>query len=115
MKRNDLKLGGMKLSPSQIMTIKQATVALAVFTIASTAFGAGGLEAGLSTAEKSLELIKTWLIRLVAVGAVIYLIWKAIEIMRGRGDWGEFTMAVIHVMIVGAAATLASWALGVFA
>lgn len=114
MKRNDLKLSG-KLSQSQITTIKQAIVALAVFAVASTAFGAGGLEAGLSTAEKSLELIKTWLIRFVAIGGVIYLIWKGIEIMRGRSDWGDFGMAIGHVIVVGAAATLANWALGVFA
>lgn len=95
--------------------IKQATVLAFTLLFSQLALASGKLQGGLNEAQSNLTAIKTWGITIAGVGAIVYLLWKGVETWRGRGDWGDFGMAVVHVALAGAAATLAGWAFGVFA
>lgn len=95
-------------------SIKQTAVLVFTLLVTEAVLAGGSLSGGLNKAESNLTLIKTWGIRVAGIGAVVYLLWKGIETWRGRGDWGDFGMAVVHVALAGAAATLAGWAFGVF-
>ena len=101
--------------PNKILSIKQTLAFVLALCFSQIALASGKLSGGLNEAQSNLTLIKTWGISIAGVGAVVYLLWKAIEAWRGRGDWGDFGMAVVHVALAGAAATLAAWAFGVFA
>ena len=98
-----------------IQSIKQTTAFVLAFFFTQYALASGKLAGGLNEAQSNLTAIKTWGITIAGVGAIVYLLWKGIETWRGRGDWGDFGMAVVHVALAGAAATLAGWAFGVFA
>lgn len=98
-----------------VVSIKQLTAFVLALCFTQFALASGKLQGGLNEAQNNLTMIKTWGISIAAVGAIVYLLWKGIETWRGRGDWGDFGMAVVHVALAGAAATLAGWAFGVFA
>lgn len=68
------------------------------------------LAGGLGKAESTLNTLKDWGIRLAGVAAVLYILWKALETWRGRGDWGEFAISACYVAIAGAAPAIANWA-----
>ena len=98
-----------------VVSIKQLTTFVLVLCFTQFALASGKLQGGLNEAQNNLTMIKTWGITIAGVGAIVYLLWKGVETWRGRGDWGDFGMAVVHVALAGAAATLAGWAFGVFA
>ena len=95
--------------------IKQTSIFVFTLLLTQAALASGKLQGGLNEAQSNLTAIKTWGITIAGVGAVVYLLWKGVETWRGRGDWADFGMAVVHVALAGAAATLAAWAFGVFA
>lgn len=98
----------------KLTAIKQTLIFALTVLFTQLAFASGKLQGGLNEAQTNLTAIKTWGISIAGVGAIVYLLWKGIETWRGRGDWGDFGMAVVHVALAGAAATLAGWAFGVF-
>lgn len=85
---------------------------IAVFAI-SPAY-AGGLDGGLNEVKSNMETVKKWIMSLAGIAAVIYILWKALETWRGRGDWGEFAISVGYVALAGGAAAIANWAWGLF-
>lgn len=68
------------------------------------------LAGGLSKAEDTITKIKNWGIGVAGVAAVIYILWKALETWRSRGDWGDFAISACYVAIAGASPAIASWA-----
>ena len=72
------------------------------------------LAGGISKATSTAEQLKTGMLTVGGIIAVIYLLWKALEAWRGRCDWGEFAMSVGYVAVAGASAVLAGWAWTVF-
>lgn len=90
-----------------------ALVGIFILATASTTVHAD-LSGGLNTATSQAQTIVNWAKVILPVIAVAYLAWKAVEIWRGRSDWGDFAMAVAHVAIVGGCFALASWAFKVF-
>lgn len=85
------------------------TLVFAVFTFMEPAL-ANGLEGGIKTATTAATKIKDAMILIGGIVAIIYLLYKAVQLWQGRADWGEFGMSVGYVAVAGAAATLAGWA-----
>lgn len=84
---------------------------LAVAVMALTSNSAfADLAGGLGKAESTLNTLKDWGIRLAGIGAVLYILWKALETWRNRGDWGEFAISAAYVAIAGASPAIANWA-----
>lgn len=84
---------------------------LAVAVMALTSNSAfADLAGGLGKAESTLNTIKDWGIRLAGIAAVLYILWKALETWRSRGDWGEFAISAAYVAIAGASPAIANWA-----
>lgn len=72
------------------------------------------LAGGIQTTTNIAEQVKTGMLTIGGIIAVIYLLWKALEAWRGRCDWGEFALSVGYVALAGASAVLANWAWGLF-
>lgn len=86
----------------------KALIVMTLFLVSSQAHA--DLAGGLGKAESTLNMIKDWGIRLAGVAAVLYILWKALETWRGRGDWGEFAISACFVAIAGASPAIANWA-----
>lgn len=106
-----------KMQPkSQLLnqdTLRQTICFLVMFVVfmvltASPAFA--DLAGGLGKAKSTLIDLKDWIIAVVFIGSIIYILWKAVENWRNRGDWGDFFSSVGHVAIAGAAPAIANWA-----
>lgn len=72
------------------------------------------LAGGIQTTQNIAEQVKTGMLAIGGIIAVIYLLWKALEAWRGRCDWGEFALSVGYVALAGASAVLANWAWNLF-
>ena len=97
------------------MGLNIAGVAIVIFLLTMPELAFASLDGGLATAKSNLEKIKTWLMSVAGVAAVIYLLFKAVQAWQGRCEWGEFGMAVFYVALAGGAVTIANWAFGMFA
>lgn len=100
------------VSLNPIKTFNYLSLALFVSLLTTPAFA--NLDGGLQKAESTMTKIKDWGIRLAAIGAVLYILWKALETWRSRGDWGDFAISACYVAIAGAAPAIANWAFTVF-
>lgn len=90
---------------------KVSHLTLAVVVMALTSNSAfADLAGGLGKAESTMNQLKDWGIKLAGIGAVLYILWKALETWRGRGDWGEFAISACYVAIAGASPAIANWA-----
>lgn len=87
--------------------VSQAMLIISVMVMCHPAFAS--LDGGLSKGESVATTLKDWFIRIVGIGAVIYIMWKAVETWRSRGDWGEFAIASCYVAVAGAAPAIADW------
>ncbi len=90
-------------------SITKYVVAMAFLTL-STNPALASLQGGIDKATGIATQIKVGLLAIAAIGAVIYLLIKALECWNGRADWKEFGLAVLYVAMAGGAAALANWA-----
>lgn len=88
--------------------VSQAMLTLSVMMLCNPAFA--DLAGGLGKAESTVTTIKDWAIRIAGIAAVVYILWKALETWRSRGDWGEFAISACYVAIAGASPAIANWA-----
>lgn len=89
--------------------VSHLTLAVVVmFLTSNSAFA--DLAGGLGKAESTMTTLKDWGIRLAGIGAVLYILWKALETWRSRGDWGDFAISACYVAIAGASPAIANWA-----
>ena len=99
-------------NPSKEVTfsgkVSDFMLAISVMLLSSPAFA--DLDGGLNKAESTITKVKDWGIKIAGIAAVIYILWKAVETWRGRGDWGEFAISACYVAIAGAAPAVANWA-----
>lgn len=86
-----------------------ALSAMALVAFPSIAMAAG-LQGGIDDATSAAKTIVNGAMTIAGVVAIIYILWKAIQLWQGRCDWGEFGMAIGYVAIAGGAVTLANWA-----
>lgn len=89
--------------------VSHLTLALTVMLLTSNSAFAD-LAGGLGKAESTMTTLKDWGIRLAGIGAVLYILWKALETWRSRGDWGDFAISACYVAIAGASPAIANWA-----
>lgn len=89
--------------------VSSLTLGLAIMLLTSNSAFAD-LAGGLGKAESTLNTLKDWGIRLAGIAAVLYILWKALETWRSRGDWGEFAISAAYVAIAGASPAIANWA-----
>lgn len=89
--------------------VSSLTLGLTIMLLTSNSAFAD-LAGGLGKAESTMATIKDWGIRLAGVAAIVYILWKALETWRGRGDWGEFAISACYVAIAGASPAIANWA-----
>ena len=89
--------------------VSSITLGLAIMLLTSNSAFAD-LAGGLGKAESTLNTLKDWGIRLAGIAAVLYILWKALETWRSRGDWGEFAISAAYVAIAGASPAIANWA-----
>lgn len=83
--------------------------ALIAFPTVAMAAG-GGLQGGIDDATSAARNIVNGAMTIAGVVAIIYILWKAIQLWQGRCDWGEFGMSIAYVAIAGGSVTLANWA-----
>lgn len=88
--------------------INHLCLVLSVMLLTTPAFA--DLSGGLGKAESTMTTLKDWGIRLAGIGAVLYILWKALETWRSRGDWGDFAISACYVAIAGASPAIANWA-----
>lgn len=100
-------------SPKAVTIATQASLFVCAFLMTIMPASAD-LNGGISKATSVADQIKTGMLTIGGIIAVIYLLWKALEAWRGRCDWGEFAMSVGYVALAGASAALANWAWNVF-
>lgn len=93
--------------------INRYTLFFGCLLLSTPAFA--NLTGGLGKVNTTLQQILDWASGAFAIAAVLYIMWKAIETWRNRGDWGDFAMSMVNVALVGAAPALANWAYKVFA
>lgn len=89
--------------------VSSLTLGLVIMLLTSNSAFAD-LAGGLGKAESTLNTLKDWGIRLAGIAAVLYILWKALETWRSRGDWGEFAISAAYVAIAGASPAIANWA-----
>lgn len=89
--------------------VSHLTLFMAVMLLTSNSAFAD-LAGGLGKAESTMTTLKDWGIRLAGIGAVLYILWKALETWRSRGDWGDFAISACYVAIAGASPAIANWA-----
>lgn len=89
--------------------VSSLTLGLAIMLLTSNSAFAD-LAGSLGKAESTLNTLKDWGIRLAGIAAVLYILWKALETWRSRGDWGEFAISAAYVAIAGASPAIANWA-----
>lgn len=99
-----------KINAEKVIGLVCLTVTL---LLPSLAFA--DLNGGLSTTKSNLDTIKNWAMTFAGVGAVLYLLFKAVQAWQGRCEWGEFGMAVFYVALAGGSVTIAAWAFSLFA
>lgn len=102
------------MKDKSISTVNKLTLFVAAYVLTIMPASAD-LAGGISKTQGIAEQLKTGMIAIGAIIAVIYLLWKALEAWRGRCDWGEFAMSVGYVALAGGSAALAGWAWNVFA
>lgn len=108
----------MKLNDYQLQQVnrymKMAGIATAATVVAIEPALADQLDTGIKTVTTGAEKIKTAILSVAGIAAVIYLLWKAIQAWQGRCEWGEFAFSVLYVALAGGAAVIANWAWGLF-
>lgn len=67
------------------------------------------LQGGINKAKSYTTMIRDGVFSIAAVFAGLYLLWKVLQAMQGRADWGEVGMACVHVAVAGGAIALAGW------
>lgn len=82
-------------------------VAFAVTTTANASLS-GGLQQGTDVANQ----VKAWATPLSVTVAFCWLLYKAITIMTGHGDWAGYGKTVAAAGLVAATGPIASWAIG---
>lgn len=109
---------GKMMNTSKTQLLSQTTIKKAVsFSVLACAVivlttnpAFADLSGGLGKAESTMTTLKDWGIRLAGIGAVLYILWKALETWRSRGDWGDFAISACYVAIAGASPAIANWA-----
>lgn len=87
--------------------------ALFVFT-PDLAFAGNGLSA-LDSVDDKAKKVRKWLYAIIGVCAGIYLLIKGAKMwFSGHGDWGDFGMSALKVVLVAAVPTLCVWLWGIF-
>lgn len=79
------------------------------FLVSHPAFAAGGLSGGLSMAQTNINSLSSNAMLIAAAGAVVYLLFKAVQAWTGRCEWSEFLISCVWVAVAGASVTLAGW------
>ena len=87
------------------------TAALLLFYYSSPIFAAGGLSKATDTAND----VKTGIYAFVGASAGLYLLYVGILAKTEKKSWADFGWAVVHVALVGASISLATWAWSLFA
>lgn len=87
-------------------------IALVMFSAINTALA--DLQGGINKVTGYANQLKTGMLTVGAIIAVIYLLWKAFECWGGRAEWKEFGLSVLYVAMAGASAALANWAWNAF-
>lgn len=107
----------MKLNDYQLRKVnrylKMMGLATVAVLVAEPAL-ADQLDTGIQTVTTGANKVKTALLSVAGIAAVIYLLWKAIQAWQGRCEWGEFAFSVLYVALAGGAAVIANWAWGLF-
>lgn len=101
------------MKDKSLSNVNKLTLFLTTYVLAIMPASAD-LAGGISKTTGIAEQLKTGLLTIGGIIAVIYLLWKALEAWRGRCDWGEFALSVGYVAVAGASAALANWAWTVF-
>lgn len=108
----------MKLNDYQLYQVnrymKMTGVAMMATLLAIEPALADQLDAGIKTVTTGANKIKTAILTVAGIAAVIYLLWKAVQAWQGRCEWGEFAFSVLYVALAGGAAVIANWAWGLF-
>lgn len=104
----------MKLNENSKTALKQFAVAVAVCAIASTAFGAGGLDSGLSSFKDTLDNLRKWFYILFVPIAILVMAVKISSFLQHDIDWKNLLISFCIIVFVGAVPIAVPWALGLF-